>query len=678
MRIGITVKIIVLVVSAVIVASVAVVLSGRFAFEKGFSQEFDHNIQAFKNVGQDRCDSLRVQQYNLARGQAVRPNVIEGVSAANKELLARLGQELVKVGQTGGIVFTDAAGGVLAVAGDVEGLEAGVRERLPALAAGNEPVGILGGSDKRLPLMASAPVRKDGRLVGTVSVATDMAAQNTFVDTLKTTLGAEATVFSGATRVSSTIMDHGQRVIGTAMTDQEVLTAVLGQGKAIFKHIQLFGRPFIAVYWPLPDAAGKPAGIGFVGKDMAALDAALGAVERNAVISALIVVVILGTLGFFASRVFTKPILALAEFSRAVAGGRLNEPLDVRSRDEVGDLGEALRRMVGTLRDKIGEAESATESARQESERARQALEIAEEAKHKGEAARREGILHAADRLGQVVGVISDASASLRGQVEHSQNGSEEQSRRVGETATAMEEMNATVLEVAQNASLAARTADDARQKADNGSHIVADAVACINAVRDHALTLKTDMGALGTQAQNIGAVIGVINDIADQTNLLALNAAIEAARAGEAGRGFAVVADEVRKLAEKTMTATREVGDAIHGIQEGTRKNVGNVELAVASIGEATTKAQESGESLTAIVKLVESAADQVRSIATATEEQSAAAEEISRSIVEINAISTETSANMTQAAQAVAELDDQASALRELIHTMEQEASE
>jgi len=678
MRIGITVKIVVLVVSSVIVASLAVVLAGRFAFENGFSQEYDHNIQAFKNVGADRAEALRSQYLNLARGQAVRPNVVEGVNAANKELLARLGQELVNVGQTGAIVFTDAAGGVLAAAGDIEGLEPAIRERLSSLAAGNEPTGILAGSDKRLPLLASAPVRKDGRVVGAVSVGMDLAGQNAFVDTLKTMLGTEATLFSGTTRVSSTIQENGRRVIGTAIADPEVLQKVLGQGQPAFKHISLFGRPFTAVYWPLLDAAGKPAGIGFVGKDMAALDAALGAVNRNAAVSALIVVAILGTLGFFASRVFTKPILALAAFSGAVAAGRLNEPLAVRAHDEVGDLADALRRMVTTLRDKIAEAEGATANARQESDRARAAQEVAEDAKRKGEAARREGILHAADRLGQVVAVISEASAALRGQVEHSQNGSEEQSRRVSETATAMEEMNATVIEVAQNASQAAGTADDARQKADHGAQIVADAVSCIDAVRQQALTLKSDMGTLGAQAQGIGAVIGVINDIADQTNLLALNAAIEAARAGEAGRGFAVVADEVRKLAEKTMAATREVGNAIHGIQQGTQKNIHNVDLAVASIGEATTKAQESGNSLAAIVHLVEAASDQVRAIATATEEQSAATEEISRSIVEINAISTETSTTMTQAAKAVADLASQAAALQDLIEAMEQEASE
>ncbi|MHC1791052.1 methyl-accepting chemotaxis protein [Solidesulfovibrio sp.] len=676
MRIGITLKIVVLVIASVIVASCIVVLAGRFAFESGFSQEYDANIRAFAQVGTDRIGALRSQYGQLAKGQALRPNVIEGIASGNRALLTRLGTDLAGVGQAGVVIFTDAAGAVLATAGDAADLAAVATTRHSAIQAGRETVGFVVVPGNRLPLLASAPVRKDGRVVGAVTVGADLAAQNLLVDALKSMLGVEATLFSGTTRVSSTIRTGETRVIGTAITDQEVVSATLGSDTSVFKRITLFGRPYIASYWPLTDADGKPVGIAFVGKDMNMLAAALADVNRNAALAAAAAILVLGLLGYFASKAFTRPILALAAFSGAVASGRLSETLPVSSRDEVGDLADSLRRMVATLAEKITEAEAAMENARQESQRATLAMEAAEEARRQGEAARREGILHAVDRLGAVVAGVTDAAKALQVQIDQSQRGSEIQSHRVAETATAMEEMNATVIEVAQNAGRAATTVDGAKTKAEQGAGVVAEAVSCINAVREQALTLKADMGVLGEQATSIGTIIGVINDIADQTNLLALNAAIEAARAGEAGRGFAVVADEVRKLAEKTMTATREVSAAIHGIQQGTRQNIGNVERAVDGIATAAAKARESGDSLGEIVGLVDSAADQVRAIATATEEQSATTEEISRSIEEINVVSAETSSSMNEAARAVTDLDTEAGALRELIGSMEREA--
>ncbi|MCA1945785.1 MAG: methyl-accepting chemotaxis protein [Desulfovibrio sp.] len=225
---------------------------------------------------------------------------------------------------------------------------------------------------------------------------------------------------------------------------------------------------------------------------------------------------------------------------------------------------------------------------------------------------------------------------------------SDRQSHRVQETATAMEEMNATVLEVAQNASHAAGQAGDAKTKAEEGEQVVAASVQAIAAVRTQAQALKENMGELGQRAENIGQIMNVISDIADQTNLLALNAAIEAARAGDAGRGFAVVADEVRKLAEKTMHATKEVGEAIRAIQDGARKNVAVVDSASQAVESATALASQSGEALKAIVQRVVETTAQVQAIAAAAEEQSAASEEITRAIGEVNDINAATVADL------------------------------
>ncbi len=282
-------------------------------------------------------------------------------------------------------------------------------------------------------------------------------------------------------------------------------------------------------------------------------------------------------------------------------------------------------------------------------------------------------IMSAAASAHEVANAVSSASAELSAQVEQSTRGAQLQSARVAETSAAMTEMNATVVEVAQNASRTADTAAEARARAQEGFQMVNEVVRSISTVEAHAEELKTGMGNLGKQADGIGNIINVICDIADQTNLLALNAAIEAARAGEAGRGFAVVADEVRKLAEKTMTATREVGDVVTGIQKGTRTSIQNVERASDSIMEATRLASNAGQSLATIVSLVEAAADQVHSIATAAEEQSAASEEINRSLCDVNTVCSETSIAMAEAAKAVESLTRQAETLQGLINRLQ-----
>jgi methyl-accepting chemotaxis protein len=373
-----------------------------------------------------------------------------------------------------------------------------------------------------------------------------------------------------------------------------------------------------------------------------------------------------------------KPIQRAAAYAGKVAEGDFSQQLDVHQSDEVGVLADALRTMVENLKAKIAEAEAKGEDARRETENARIAMAEAEEAQARAERAKAEGMIQAANKLEGVVEIVTSDSEQLSAQIEQSSRGAEEQSRRVTETATSMEEMNATVLEVAQNASNAAEAADQAKARAEDGAKVVGLVVKGIEEVRHQAQEMKADMSTLGKQAEGIGQIMNVISDIADQTNLLALNAAIEAARAGEAGRGFAVVADEVRKLAEKTMTATKEVGDAIRGIQDGTRKNIDNVERSGKTIEEATVLANKSGESLREIVALVESTTDQVRSIATASEEQSSASEEINHSIEDVSRISLETTDAMRQSAQAVGELANQSQVLKSLIIEMQSEGDD
>jgi methyl-accepting chemotaxis protein len=416
--------------------------------------------------------------------------------------------------------------------------------------------------------------------------------------------------------------------------------------------------------------------------EKARIDADIAGMVRGAamliaaVVAALLVGVVL-PLSIVIFRSIVRPLLAATEAAGEVAAGNLDVALHVAGRDEITLLETALTRMVATLRENMAQIRARTAEAQEKARAAEAATALADQARAEAVRARQEGLLAAAGKLEAVAERLSAASEEIAGQAESIDRSTGVQKQRITETATAMEQMNATVLEVAQNATRAAEGADAAKARAGEGNSVVGRSLAAMEALLALSERLKADMDVLGRRAQDISQIMNVINDIADQTNLLALNAAIEAARAGDAGRGFAVVADEVRKLAEKTMAATREVGETVRGIQEVSASSIGGMEEAGRAIAESTGLARQSGHALEEIVRMSENTALQVQSIATAAEEQSASSEEINQAVEQISTIAGETAQSMQQTTVAIRELAEQAERLRSLVVELKREGS-
>ena len=536
---------------------------------------------------------------------------------------------------------------------------------------GKPAVAVVAGTEVPFTIRASFPVVYEGKIVGSVSIGTSLVAP-AYLDWLKKLSGVNVTIFKGDTRVMTTIMKDGKRAIGTKLQSPEIIKAVLERGETVFSHNNILGVDYNSAYWPVKDANGKNVGMWFVGMPIDELQRLERVAISNSIWIGVGLLIFQLILSFILGIKISAPIRKITAYAQAVADGNNEAKLDVYSRDDMGQLADSLRTMEDNLRKLVHDASDKAEEARKMGEEAKVAMEEARVAQAQAEQAKREGMISAAAQIEEVVGQLNASINDISEQVESTSGALDHAASRLAETATAMEEMNSTVLEVAKNAGGASDISNAAKRKAEAGSEIVSRAVVGIQEVQRQSQALRDGMTQLDDHAKAISQIMGVISDIADQTNLLALNAAIEAARAGEAGRGFAVVADEVRKLAEKTMSSTTDVGNAIAAIQQSAGQSIQQVEKAVGNISEATEYSNKSGEALKEIVGMVDQTADEVRAIAAASEQQSATSEEINRSVADVNHIAASTTQSMQVAMQELESLRGLARSLMDLIEHM------
>ena len=310
-----------------------------------------------------------------------------------------------------------------------------------------------------------------------------------------------------------------------------------------------------------------------------------------------------------------KPLRKALEVAHRIAEGDLSHDIQTRRRDELGQLQRSMAQMTLNLRGLIGNI----------SDNARQIASAAEE--------------------------LSAITVQTRAGVSHQRDETEQ-------VATAMNQMLATAQEVARHAEQASIAAAEANQQAELGDQVVTDAVAQIEHLAHEMARSSQAMLALQRESQKIGSVLEVIKSVSQQTNLLALNAAIEAARAGEAGRGFAVVADEVRSLAQRTQQSAEEIEGLIGGLHSGTQQVADIMDYSRTLTDNSVTLTRNAGDALTEIARTVAVIQEMNPQIAAAAEEQSAVAEEINRSVLKVRDASEQTATASEQTAEASLEL--------------------
>jgi methyl-accepting chemotaxis protein len=345
-------------------------------------------------------------------------------------------------------------------------------------------------------------------------------------------------------------------------------------------------------------------------------------------ISLLAILALSILLALLVSRTVTGPIRAVVDTIRDIAQGEgdLTQRLPIHGKNEIGELSEWFNTFINKLYGIINQVSGSS-------------LQLASSALELQLTSR---------QMTEGIAQLSSQSTSL---------------------ATAGEEMSATSGDIANNCHHAASNADGASKKAKQGADVVGQSIAIMNTIAERVQNAAKTVDALGVRSEQIGAIIGTIEDIADQTNLLALNAAIEAARAGEQGRGFAVVADEVRALAERTTRATKEIGEMIKAIQKETKDAVTSMEQSVSQVELGTSHAAESGRSLQEILTIINDVNEQISQIATAAEEQTATTREISSNVMNLNDMAQQNDHALHETAIAANDVSRQAEELKGLV---------
>ncbi|MGI6091809.1 MAG: methyl-accepting chemotaxis protein [Negativicutes bacterium] len=436
-----------------------------------------------------------------------------------------------------------------------------------------------------------------------------------FVDRIGALTGDTVTIFLGDTRIATNVQREGKRMVGT-QASPEVAEKVLKQGEMYFGEANVVGENYQTAYAPIRNESGDIIGMFYVGASKKFSDELQQLFVRQLAVVLGAIILVTVAIAYYIAKRATLPILAILAATQKVAAGNLQvEPLKISSQDELGQLAEGFNKMLIELRDLITIVANSAEQVAASSE------ELTASAEQSAEAA-----THIAERITEVAA------------------GTERQLYDINSSNSVIGNMTEGINQIAANSASLAKIVDKTTEAVRNGDKTVNITIEQMGNVEKTVFDSAQVVAKLGERSKEIGQIVTTISNIAGQTNLLALNAAIEAARAGEQGRGFSVVAEEVRKLAEQSQTAAKEIADLIVEIQNDTNEAILAMKQGTLEVKNGLDAVNITGAAFLDIRKLVEEMLSQINNISAEIQEMAAGSHQIVATVEDVARICQDT----------------------------------
>lgn len=445
-------------------------------------------------------------------------------------------------------------------------------------------------------------------------------------DSIKEIFGGTATIFMGDTRVSTNVVkEDGSRAVGTKLQGL-AYDAIFKGNKPYRGETTILGIPYFTAYDPIKNNKGETIGVLYVGVKKSEFFAAYDSLKLKVIVVVTILIAIFAAVSIVLTRRIMNPLADLTQVARRIADGNLDEEIPVKSRDEIGTLAEAFNKMTTVI----------VKNLKMEIERSERLI-----------ASIKEAIVHLSSSANELMAISIQQSS-----------GSTEQATAVQEVTTTAEEIAITAKQITINAVSVEQMAESTNQSCQVGTRDVYNAIEGMSRLKAQVKSVAEGMLKLGDNSQQIGGIIEIIDEISDQTNLLALNAAIEAAGAGEAGKRFAIVAQEVRRLAERTVEATRQINGLIKEIQKATNSTIMMTEEGTKAVDSAAAMVDKVQLSFGSILELVEETARSAKEITFSTQQQTSACEQMAETMTEVRDVTQQVAGSAQETERAITEI--------------------